>query len=327
MPRFTRHHKKIKKNKTFKRGGAADLSQTQKLKSSQNSVLDDKKGIFDIFGEKLSGLASSTIKTAADSGLKIIGLERIDKSNDSDKIDQNVEKLGDAASGIISDIKNVADKASAALIGNINEVLASPAVNQSVTEAAEETAEITGKLAENFNEALDNPIVKQELEEAIENAGEIGSVVVEAAKEPFNKAVDIAAEAVPKATGAAVSGAVKVGTDAMAAIPGVGGIIEIGKIINDSSKAASSIVEAGTEAVEAASDVFIDTKQNIEKGLKELEEKKKMAEQISSRTTNSINQFENPLSNIKTTGLTGGRKTKRRLLKRKLKSKRVRFAI
>ena len=57
------------------------------------------------------------------------------------------------------------------------------------------------------------------------------------------------------------------------------------------------------------------------KGLKELDEKKKMSQQISNRTTNSINQFENP-SVVK-----GGTKTRRRLFKRKLKSKRVRFAI
>jgi hypothetical protein len=63
----------------------------------------------------------------------------------------------------------------------------------------------------------------------------------------------------------------------------------------------------------------------VKQGLKELEEKKKMGDQISNRTTKSINNFENPLSS--TTQSAGGRKTKRRLFKRKAKSKRVRFAI
>ena len=181
-------------------------------------------------------------------------------------------------------------------------------------------------MANTFNQAINDPVVKQEVEQAIDNAGEIGSVMVDAAKEPFNKAVDVAAEAIPKATGAAISGVVKVGTDAMAAIPGVGGVIEIGKIINDSSKAASAVIEAGSEAIETASDLFVETKANMEKGMQALEERKKMAEQISNRTTRSINEFENPINQI--TQQTGGkRKSKRRLLRRKYKTKRVRFAI
>jgi len=109
----------------------------------------------------------------------------------------------------------------------------------------------------------------------------------------------------------------------MAAVPGVGAVIEVGKMLNDGTKAASAVVEAGSEAVEAASDAFIETKENVEQGLKELEEKKKLAEQISNRTTKSIDNFENPIS----TQMVGGRKTRRRLFKRKAKSKRVRFAI
>jgi ABC-type transporter Mla subunit MlaD len=110
----------------------------------------------------------------------------------------------------------------------------------------------------------------------------------------------------------------------MAAVPGLGAVIEIGKMLNDGSKAASAVVEAGSEAVETASDAFVETTENVKQGLQELDEKKKMAEQISNRTTKSINDFENPLP--ATAQAAGGRKTKRRLFKRKAKSKRVRFA-
>lgn len=309
MPKLTRRIKKNRKNLTIKRGG--DVSK------------EEKHGVIDIIGDKLSNVAFSAAKTAADTGLKIVGLERINNSEEqvTKQVDNNIEKIGDAASGIISDVKNVADKTGAAIIENVNEVLGSDAVKETTEQAAENTAELIKEGAEQFNEALNDPEVKSEIKEAIENAGEIGTVIVNASKEPFNEVVDIASEAVPKITSAAVSGAIKVGTDALAALPGIGAIFDIGKMINDGSKAASSIVEAGSEAIEVASDSFIETKENVEKGLKELEEKKKLAQQISNRTTKSINQFENPLSK----SAVGGRKTRRRLIKRKGKSKRVRF--
>ena len=42
----------------------------------------------------------------------------------------------------------------------------------------------------------------------------------------------------------------------------------LGKIINDSSKAVSAVVEAGSEATETASDLFIETNENMKEGLK-----------------------------------------------------------
>lgn len=307
MPRLTRRFRKTKKNKTFKRGG-----------SIEPDLNDQREGVIDILKDKVSDVASSAITTAEDAGLRIAGLERINKGNEEEQQD----------SSMLSSITNTANEAYTAVINNVNEVLDSNTVKESVSQTGKDTADILGNLAQTFNQAMDDPIVKQEVNQAIENAGEIGSVMVDAAKEPFNKAVDVAAETFPKATGAALSGAVKVGTDALAAIPGVGGVIEIGKIINDSSKAASAMVEAGSEAIESASDLFIETKENMEKGMRELEEKKKMAEQISNRTTRSINQFQNPIQQMSNSSQSGGkRKTKRRLLKRKYKSKRVRFAI
>ena len=322
MPKFTRCIKKNKKNRTFKseshfgRRGGANISD------------EERKGIIDIISDKIGDTASTLANKAEDIGLNALGLEKINKSAEENemgqKIDENIEKISDAASGVISDVGNVINKSSAAIIDNVNEVLSSPVVSESVKEAGEQTAEITGKLAESFNEAMDNPVIKAEVEEAIENAGEIGTVVAKAAEEPIKEVARVSVEAGTEALSAASSGAVKVATDILASIPGVGAIFDIGKILNDGSKAASAMVEAGSEAVETASDAFIETKQKVEEGLKDLEEKKKIAQQISNRTTKSINQFENPLSAVKQSG--GNKKTKRRLFKRKIKSKRVRFA-
>ena len=261
-------------------------------------------------------------------------MERIEKADEEDKppekVDENlekvnegIEKIGDTASGILNTVENVADKTGAVILDNVNEVLGSDAVNETTEQVAENTAEIVQENLEVFNDALNNPEVKAEVEETIEHIGDVGAVVVEAAEKPIVKAVDVASNAAVKATGAALAGIIKIGTDAAAAVPGVGAVIEVGKMLNDGSKAASAVVEAGSEAVEVASDAFIETKEGIEKGLEVLEENKKTAEEISNRTTKSIDDFENPVSTI----TKGGRKTRRRLFKRKAKSKRVRFSI
>jgi len=295
MPKFTRC-KRNKKNKTLKIGGS-----------------EERKGVIDIISDKLGDAASVVIDKTQDIGLNVLGLEKIDKSNETTIIDENIA----AASGVVGNVTT-------GVINNVNEVLDSPVVNQGVKEAGKETAAIVSKLAETFNDAMDNQIVKENVENAIEHAGEIGAVVVKASEEPLKEVARVSTEAGSKALGAASAGFIKVGTDILAAVPGVGGIIEIGKMINDGSKAASAVIEAGTEAVETASDAFIETTENVKKGLKELEEKKKMVEQISNRTAKSITQFENPLSATKQIG---GYKSRRRLFKRKPKTKRVRFAI
>lgn len=267
----------------------------------------ERQGILDMVGNTISGTASFI----ADNGLSLVGLERIDKSEQE-------------TPGVVSDAKNIANKASVAVVENINKVLGSEAVSNSVEQAGKTTAIITGKLAEKFNEAMDDPELKAKVKKAIENAGEIGSVVAKAAEEPLKKLARVSGKAATTAFGAASSGAIKVGTDMLGAIPGVGGIIEIGKMINDGSKAASAIVEAGSEAVETASDAFVDTSENVKEELKNLEAQKKISNQIAGRTSKSIEEFENPQKVPVQAG--GFNKTKRKFSKNTPKSRKVRFA-
>jgi uncharacterized phage infection (PIP) family protein YhgE len=334
MSKLTRRFKKNKKNRTIKRGGQSPDAKVKSEEIKVPEVKDERQGVFDIIGNKISNVASSAATTVGDLGLRFVGLERIEKADEEDKppekVDENlekvnegIEKIGDTASGILNTVENVADKTGAVILDNVNEVLGSDAVNETTEQVAENTAEIVQENLEVFNDALNNPEVKAEVEETIEHIGDVGAVVVEAAEKPIVKAVDVASNAAVKATGAALAGIIKIGTDAAAAVPGVGAVIEVGKMLNDGSKAASAVVEAGSEAVEVASDAFIETKEGIEKGLEVLEENKKTAEEISNRTTKSIDDFENPVSTI----TKGGRKTRRRLFKRKAKSKRVRFSI
>jgi hypothetical protein len=315
MSKLTRRFKTYK-NKTIK----TNLSSIKKggkygqlYRSHEISKIDEhpkREGIIDYYENKLSGAASTVTNFAIDTGLKMVGLKRI---KDEPHTENNEEPR------IVSNAESTIDKVGSDVLENVNDFLKSDSLQQTTEQSTKDTSQIIKKI----NEALDDPEVKLEIKQAIKNAGEFGSVIIEAGKKPFNEAVDVAAEATQKATGAALSGAVKVGTDVLGAVPFLGAIIDVGKMVNDGSKAASAVTEATTEAIESASDAFIETKKNIEIKLKELEEKKRISQQISNRTTDSIKEFEAPTN----AQYGGGYKTRRRLFKNKAKSKRVRFAI
>jgi methyl-accepting chemotaxis protein len=321
MAKKTRRYKKYIKNKTIKRGG-----------TTIDKPVQESEGVLDMVGDKLSDVASSTATTLGDTGLKIMGLERINKTNEEEenikKVDEKIGKLSDAASGVASDVGNVLDKTGATVLNSANNILGSDEVKESTQVAAEKTADIVKELSKKFNDTLNKPEVKAQVKEALDNAGEVGEMVVEAAEKPFNKVVDVAAEQTPKIMGSLSAGIMKVATDMLGAVPFVGGIIDLGKAVNDGSKAISASVEAGSEVVEASADAITETTKNIEEGIKELSDKKQESQEISNRTTNSINEFENPTTKVVPNQIVGGsRKTRRRLTKRKLKSKRVRFAV
>lgn len=350
--------------KTKKQIGGAN-SEKQNNKDSDNSIshaIDEKEGVFDIVGDKVSDFAVGTGDFLKNKTLRLFGLQTINEDESDEKsqqVDENVNKLSDAASGVVSnaesaskgilsniqsigsDVVDVVNKGSAAVIGNINGVLESPKIETSVTEAAKETVEIGTKLLKKFNKNLNNPEFKEVTKEALDNAGDYLEIGVKALDGPLDQAIDEVNQAGNKAAAGVAAGVVKVGTDALGAVPGVGAIIDVGKMINDGTKAAGTVVEAGTEAAETASELFIKTNEGIKKGIQELEEKKKEALNIANRTSDSINQFQTPSLDVsdkinksvsdkvnKVASKVGGnRKSKKRLLNRKAKTKRVRFAL
>jgi hypothetical protein len=94
-----------------------------------------------------------------------------------------VQALISNASEIIGDVKDVVDKGSAAVLENINDVLESPKVGETLTEAATETAEIGEKLLETFNEKLSTPELKEETKIALDNVADYADIAVEALDE------------------------------------------------------------------------------------------------------------------------------------------------
>jgi Na+/phosphate symporter len=339
MKKSTKRFKNNKFNKTFKKGG--DKNET--VNENQNSISENnneinsnennnneindnentigKNGIIGYIGNTLKSGADKLVEIGDDAGLRALGLERVNKDDENE-----AKKPPGLLSKISENIQNVANKTGATLIENTNEVLGSSTVKENIQQASQNTASILKENAKIVNNALNDPEVKQEVIQATNKLAEIGNVAIEASREPINKAAEVTAQAATKALAATSSGSVKVLTDFAGAIPGVGAIIDTLKAVNDGSKAISNVVEASSDAIEAGSNLIIETKNNFKKAMEILEKKKQLAQQISNRTNKSINDFENPLNNL-STQTAGGRKTKRRFLKCKSKSKRVRFAI
>jgi hypothetical protein len=250
---------------------------------------NERKGVIDIAGESIGNLLENIYKKTRDISLKLLGLQLI-KNNEIINIDTSGISLDSSILEKGKNISSIADKSVSQSLDNINNYLKSSIVESNTKRTAEETAIILKNLLKLFNDTLDNPELKEELKEALQNAGEVGIIFVKAMEEPFDEFISIVSKSIEKSSSAIGSGAIKIGTDMMAAVPGVGSIIEIGKILNDSSKAASSVVEANGEIIEGMSDFIIKTKENFEKVLKEYEEKKNNTiENINS----SINEFNN----------------------------------
>lgn len=331
MKKYTKRFKKNKFNKTFKKGGNNSKTNLNSNKNDNNDNNDKNEGIVDYVSDKVMDSLSAVATTAEDAALKVAGLERINKSDDNEeqnKINEKINEISNTTSGLTNEIKNVANNASATVIENVNEVLGSDIVKENLRNAAEDTANIIKDNAEVINEALNDPEVKQEVKEAIENVSEYANIGIEAMKEPFNKGVNQLTETINEVSPKLVKAGINTINAAAEEIPVIGTVYSLLNIVNNASKAASASVEAGSEMVETVSDAFMETKKNYEEGMKMLEENKKISDEISSRTNKSIKEFESPLEKFRNTGqAAGAHKTRRRLMKRKGKSKRVRFAF
>ena len=371
MNKQTKSIRRNKKNKTRKYYGGSVVVPNNNLNTATdiNDSTDRNKGIIGLIGNELSGYSGKAVDYLKDKGLMLVGLQRIkqpvEPDNSSQEVDQKINEIGDAASGVASDVKNVGDKVSAAIIENINDVLKNPSVGASLNEAAKETAEIGEKLLNNFNKTVSTPEFKKETKEALDNIAQISNITLEAMDKPID-------DALKKMNKIETETASSVGTSAAAAavsfasgMPGVGTLVSGVKLVDNVSSAISNVFKAVSDAKATVSKLVEETSKNIDEGLDKLEEQKddlssinpevpfnpdanfnpevpfnpdtnfkpeatfdnlkKVGGTVSNRVKKSINQFENPISSVPV--LTGGRKTRRKLFKNKGKSKRVRFVI
>ena len=368
------HKTKNKRNKILKK-----TRKYRKYYGGAGEPLKESEGVFDIISDKLSGYTSNIFNYGKEKGLRLLGLQTInpvETTEDTNKINETMnnatetvnkatEKATEEVSKIGSDVANVFDKGSAALINNINDVLGSNMVNNSLKEASSDLGETSAKILHNFNQAVSTPEFKEETKVVLDNAAEIADIVIKSSEKPINDAIDVINKSAADASAGVASGAIKVATDVMAAVPGYGAIIEVGKMANDISAAAGDVVEATTTATEAVSKAVTETSNNINEGLEKLEEVKKHVDkfknvpntsavpvinsentqkqlvqqggfkelineknQVAGRISDSIDEFNNPIHySIMKTGGYQYNKTKKYSLKGKGKTKRVRFSL
>jgi hypothetical protein len=281
---MTKQTKRVRKNKNKSK------NRTKSIKYYGGALEVEKntnsKGIFTLIGDKLSNYTGKITNYIKDKGLRLAGLEPIKKENDmpSGEVDQKINEIGSAASGLVTSV-----------IGNVNEVLGSPQVQNSLNSTASETAEIGTNLLENVNAKLSTPEFKEAATEAIDNVADYTNIIVKAIDEPLNNSIDTLNKAGTKAMSGIASGAIKVGTDVLAAVPGAGAVIELGKMANDASAAAGDVVEATSDATTAVANIVKETTENMKEGIDDLKNKELEAKQIGGRINKSINLFENPL--------------------------------
>ena len=329
---YTRNQKKAngrfnktKKNKRIYSGGKTAVKADDKP-----AVKPERTGIMDYMGNQIEDLASESTSYLTNKTARLFGFKPINAAEA--KADQKeIDKASKSVSNMTSDITDSVNDSSASMINDMNSVLEAPVVDEAVSQAADDTKEITENLLGSVNDTFDDPEFKKELVEALDNTAEFATIGIKAMDKPIDQAIDKVNDATARALGGLLGTGIKVGTDMMAAVPYVGAVVEMGKIVNDTSKGISAVVEAGSEVAETSSDLVTDTIENFKEETKKAEDLKSSINEkskITDRVNDSINDFEETTKNP-TEYLKGGGsgKTRKRNLKRKGKSKRVRFHI
>jgi hypothetical protein len=178
-----------------------------------------------------------------------------------------------------------------ASLQTINNYLKSPVIKTTISEAASETANRIEDLISTATKPFENPAFQADAKVALEKASIGADTLLKAMDKPIDAAIDKLNDAGEKALSGIASGTVKAASDAVAAVPGVGTLVELPKIADDISKAAGTVIEAGSDAIETASEFYETTKGNFEAEQKKLENLSKQAFDTEKRINSSINDF------------------------------------
>jgi len=174
--------------------------------------------------------------------------------------DSRLKQAGRTAADILN-------KGLALVLNQVNTVLAGSGVQTSIDAEAARATELVTDIFSRVAEKLSDPKLQEQARLASDELAIYAKILVDAMREPLTELVGILSQAGLKATSAITVGIIKVVTDAMAAVPGVGAVIEVGKIANDVSRAVGDAVEAGSDATTAASKAVFDITENVKQGL------------------------------------------------------------
>ena len=163
---------------------------------------------------------------------------------------------------------NILNKGLGIILNQVNTVLAAPGVQTTVDVEAARATELVTDIFSRVAEKLKDPKLQEQARLAGDELAIYAKILVEAMREPLTELVGILSQAGLKATSAITVGIIKVVTDAMAAVPGIGAVMEVGKIANDVSRAVGDAAEAGSNATTATSKALFDITENVKQGLK-----------------------------------------------------------
>ena len=255
--------------KRFKRGrNATRKYYGGQLAPTQGPQMDKKefikhKGIITELANKVVNLLKPVLKIGLTKALNALepaeGTE-VSQAQEPEQ-DSRLKQAGRTAADILN-------KGLALVLNQVNTVLAAPGVQTTVDAEAARATELVTDIFSRVAEKLQDPKLQEQARLAGDELAIYAKILVDAMREPLTELVGILSQAGLKATSAIIVGIVKVVTDAMAAVPGLGAVIEVGKIANDVSRAVGDAAEAGSDATTAASKAVFDITENVKQGLK-----------------------------------------------------------
>jgi len=369
---------KTKKNKKHY-GGTSNANQDFNVEGGKKIKNDKKEDDNDssppgVITEISDGIRNSTTpvlsslaKSIATGANAFADNLKIDESNKNGSKKEEKKEIP----GVLGLGFQAAQNAAVSVIDKVNDTIKDNKNQETVIGAVARTAEIGKDIIEKSVDVVDKTLnsqkMRDKIEETSEIAAEVVNKVVDNLDEPLEKFADKIGEAGADATSGVTSGIIKVVTDGAAAVPGVGAAVELGKIANDATSSAASVVEAAKNSVNAFTELTNDVT-NLTR-LNKLSNLKKLNKKGGEYTINDNNEYDdddNDYDNdnndddndYDTNSLVGGKKiqnykryideknkiirrtnnsikefikpkpkTNKRLLKRKIKSKKVRFSL
>jgi len=310
MHKQTKHNKRIKrKNKTLKYYGGEPVVPLQNIEVPNTvPIIKDNSS-------ELTKKANEVVKELAKKILTILGLEFKNNPDSVNSVNSELPtnngiSASNVLSNVIADAVNVVDVAASAGVEVIGNVLP-------------ETAERGKEIIQSINNTLNRDEMKAIAKNTLENVVVYGEIMDKALDQnTLNKLNQLVSKVGTTVSEAAVNTAINVA----GGVPLLGIVVAAAKVLTNGTNAVADV----NESISTAKNIITDIKENVDEILNKFKEQKKEVDQIASRTADSINEFKDPLNKanaISQANAISGGKTRRKLFKRNIKSKRVRFDI
>lgn len=150
--------------------------------------------------------------------------------------------------------------------------------------------EQTNKKLDEITKTLSDPETQKKVMETVGEAAKTGVVAIKSTKPFLDELIQTASEKGGEVLSKFGEAGVKVATNTLTEVPGLGVVIGTIRSMSNVGEAAINSVNNGSELLNSASDAINASKKNFEQLMNQ-------KDNIEKRTTDSINKFENPLPN------------------------------